>query len=56
MAGVFKGSLKLDRVVGIRPDSSVKVHQLKLKEDTTSKPAIKKSMKNTANMRNGARY
>ena len=56
MAGVFKGSLKLDKIVGLRPDSSVKMHMLELKQDPTVKPAIKKSMKNTANTRKGTRY
>lgn len=56
MAGVFKGSLNLDKIVGLRVDKNQKMHMLKVKEDKTAKPAVKKSMKNTANTLRGKKY
>lgn len=56
MAGVFKGSLKLDKVVGLRVDKNQKMHMLTVKEDKTARPAIKKSMKTTPNTLRGTKY
>lgn len=57
MAGIFKGKLELDRIVGIRHDLGQKTIPAKslLKPDTTFRPAPK-SMKSTENVFRGKKY
>jgi len=54
---VYSGSLKLDKVVGIRPDKTTRLIPAKnlLKPDT-SFPKVEKSMKITPNEFRGKKY
>jgi hypothetical protein len=56
MAAVYKGSLTLNKVTGIRVDKNQKPTMVKLKEDPTKRPPTKKSMKSTPNTLRGTKY
>ena len=53
----YTGSLKLDKITGIRPDRTTKLIPAKnlLKQDT-SFPTVTKSMKTTENTFRGKKY
>ena len=55
MAAVYKGSLKLDKVTGVRHDKGQRITYVPVKQDT-SLPATRKSMKAKPNIKNGAKY
>jgi hypothetical protein len=50
MGGLFKGSLKLDRVTGIRHDKGQFMTYVPVKQDTTKLQESPKDMKTTPNV------
>ena len=55
MAAVYKGSLKLDRITGVRHDKGQRMTYVPVKKEVKL-PTVNKSMKTTPNTKNGAKY
>ena len=50
MAGLYSGSLKLDRVTGVRHDKGQRMTYVPVKKDTTKLQELPKGMKTTENV------
>lgn len=50
MGGLYQGTLKLDRVTGIRHDKGQYMTYVPVKKDTTKLQQLPKGMKTTANV------
>jgi len=54
---VYSGKLKLDKIVGIRPDKQQRATPIQdLVKPNTELPVVPKAMKTTPNTKNGAKY
>lgn len=55
MVAVYKGSLNLNKVTGIRHDKGQRMTYVPVKKETKL-PTVNKSMKTKPNTKNGAKY